>query len=634
MRSSITRARVARSAILTASLALVAACGAKTPGAVAEQPQESAAATAYRQNSLLVSDGTAQVTVDGTAVTFPTAVTDASWSPDGSRVAFVDGDGNISTAHPDGTGLVTLTKAAVGLRRSGPVWTSQGATISFTERTSAGASKVSTVFADGYGRLGTAWVAGLYDEPSAGDRSAVSASPVLTGPADVAYQQGAGADAEVWIIDTNQRDPQPSRLAAGSAPAVSPDGTKVAYVGRNGQVSVVAARDRAKPVQVTFGAAKPASLAWSADGRSVAYRTAAGVESVAADIGAGTTKNPATRLSDIAGVPGFLGGPTDRVVRIRGADAVGTAVAASQARWATQPKEFMPCECPQWAFGAVLVAADDPEAAVEAALRAGRQPLLFTGGATLDKRTEAELARLFGKVRGSYGPTIQLVGVVPAAVEKRLKELRYEVERVTGDRYELAAKSAGSYAERVVLVSTADTATLAAATSTQKSFGVLLTDGAELPAATAAYLRRLRPETEVFTLGADAGKALADWSDRPASLKATAVAGADDTATALLTVQLLSLRVQGLVVVDRTAAQDVLAAATLANGDRPLLLVEPSGELRADVRDWIDRSTAGLADVWIVDTAGSVSGPTAQGLGDAISGPLGFTTVENWKISA
>src|SRR5262245_44454322 len=101
MRTRSIRGGTARAAILTASLALVAACNGKTqpPGAPDPSVQPPAGA-AYRTGSLLVSDGSRDVVIDGKAVTFPTAVQDAAWSPDGSRVAFVDGDGVVAVARP------------------------------------------------------------------------------------------------------------------------------------------------------------------------------------------------------------------------------------------------------------------------------------------------------------------------------------------------------------------------------------------------------------------------------------------------------------------------------------------------------------------------------------------------------
>src|ERR1700730_14350918 len=108
MRAMLVRQRLVRTAAAAASVALIAACGVKanaTNGGAT--PADSA--VAYAVGMMAVSNGTDTVDIAGRRVTFPTTVTDAAWSPDGSRLAFVDRDGNIATAHLDGSGLIVLT---------------------------------------------------------------------------------------------------------------------------------------------------------------------------------------------------------------------------------------------------------------------------------------------------------------------------------------------------------------------------------------------------------------------------------------------------------------------------------------------------------------------------------------------
>src|SRR4051794_38177665 len=82
MRAHLTRRRAATSAILAASIAVLAACGAK-PGSQAApsaQPSPAPQATSkpvrpkYAPGTILISDGTNVVTVGETKVTFPTTV--------------------------------------------------------------------------------------------------------------------------------------------------------------------------------------------------------------------------------------------------------------------------------------------------------------------------------------------------------------------------------------------------------------------------------------------------------------------------------------------------------------------------------------------------------------------------------
>lgn len=641
MRTRSIRSGAAGAAILTASLALVAACTGKTPSPEASalpsgQPLPSTV-SGLKVGSLLVSDGGDGVVIDGRKVAMTGPVTGAVWSPDGSRIAFVLRGAFLATARPDGTDVRQLTDdERAGVKLSGLAWTDQGSTITFTERVGSGKPKLRTVSAFGWSAVKDSSIPA--DEAG---NSALSLSAVDTGRADAAYEYQGTSGPEVWIADLNQRDPYPGKLVAGADPAPSPDGERVAYIAKNGQLSVISTERGAKPVQVTFGAAKPTDPVWTPDGRSIAYRTANGVESVAADVKAGAKENPATRLSDIAGVPSFLGAPTDRVVRVKGADPVATAVAASQARWATQPKEFTMCECPTWAFDAVLVAADDAAAAPVAAALATRSPVLFTGGATLDARTEAELARLFGKVSPERGgPTVRLVGdttKIPAAIEQQLKKLHYQVERFSGDRFALAAKVAPGYPRRILLVSAADRATVTAvAAVAERDDAVLLTDGAKMPAATASYLagsRNQRANTEVYTLGADAAKALAGMKGTKPKVTAE-VAGDSDAATALLaTRRLVDPRWHEVVLVDQAAGPDAVLAATLGGWRTPVLLIDPKQGPAEEMRGLLDAAASGIATVWVVDTAGAMSTETAGRYGTLISGPLGFTTTENAKLA-
>src|ERR1051326_5006310 len=112
------------SAAAAASVALLAsACGKSSPqpGATpssagtapvtASTPTSDRPASAptpagprYAAGTPLISDGSDTVTIGGTPVRFPTKVSEATWSPDGSRVAFVDGSGGGAPRAPDGSG--------------------------------------------------------------------------------------------------------------------------------------------------------------------------------------------------------------------------------------------------------------------------------------------------------------------------------------------------------------------------------------------------------------------------------------------------------------------------------------------------------------------------------------------------
>ena len=261
-----------------------------------------AAGPRYEAGDLMVSDGTDTVVIDGNPVKFPTTVTDAAWSHDGSRIAFVDADNNIATSRPDGSELIVLTKAVAGIRRSSPTW--NAASILYTYWAADGSSQLRTV----------PFIAQAVEPQEQDFRGHDEADPATNNAApsagrdgEVAYQHAGRDGLEVWVVDTNARVPESAKRAMGGAAEVSPDGSKVAFVAPNGQVSVVPFWEgEGGPEQVTFGVDSPSHLAWSPDGTRIAFQTPTGVASVTADVPDGASANPVTELSSTSGTPSFV----------------------------------------------------------------------------------------------------------------------------------------------------------------------------------------------------------------------------------------------------------------------------------------------------------------------------------------
>jgi len=401
----------------------------------------------YAAGMALISDGTNTVRIGTQTVTFPTTVTDASWSSDGSRIVFIDANGNVATAQPDGSSLVVLTTKKAGVTRSNPTW--YGNLIAFTERDSQNVSRMESVSSSESAAQPEELVNGGQtdadgDAVDTGNSFPNAMSDAVTTMDDqgmLAYQHEGADGPEVWIVDFNARTNSGYQVAEGSDPAISPDGSKVAFVDGKGQIEVMpssALEVKSTPAQITFSAADPTDLTWSPDGTRVAFSTVSGIESVAAEIPAHATANPPTEISATPGTVSFLQGTENTIDQFTGTDPVALSISASQDRWPTEA-EFQQSQSNVPAAAATI--GSSTALSVDQALLPamdGNGPLLLTNGSTLDPRVAAELRRVLGKVAdpnvGGGAPTVDLLGGtndVSDSVQTAIEQLGYRTQRIT-----------------------------------------------------------------------------------------------------------------------------------------------------------------------------------------------------------
>lgn len=194
------------------------------------------------------------------------------WSPDGRRIAYLDGRGALWFVRPDGTGRELL--AASSPRRSpwALTWSPDGKAIAVLARDPAAGPptpqtydlhlRIFVVPTDGGAprRLPTGDVGGLAWSPR-GD--------------EIAYV----TDGRVWVIRSDGSDRHPLHIYNLGEPTWSPDGARLAFGGpvRRGRYIAryagiyVAHADGSNLHQVTSHAYNEYGFAWSPDGRSILY---------------------------------------------------------------------------------------------------------------------------------------------------------------------------------------------------------------------------------------------------------------------------------------------------------------------------------------------------------------------------
>ncbi|MEE1788466.1 hypothetical protein PUR71_37040 [Streptomyces sp. SP17BM10] len=269
-------------------------------------------------NHLTISTGTQTVVMNGTTVDFGTVVRDLAWSPDGKHAAFINGDGDLVTANPDGSDKVVLAKNPGGVTWSHPSWQHAEPSPSVTNSPGFLEHFNNIVFSASKGNvltLQTVPVKGGTAPQELTPASSEGGGPPIPQPpktgntwsnaggkrGQVAYANTPGG--EVYIYDDYIR-PNTRDLGKGSQPAPSPDGEQVVFVRSvNGHDHLFSkdAENQGKEKDLTPSATTDyTEPAWSPDGKTIAVRTPDGISTLPADGSAAPTP-----VSTFKGLPAF-----------------------------------------------------------------------------------------------------------------------------------------------------------------------------------------------------------------------------------------------------------------------------------------------------------------------------------------
>ncbi len=600
----------------------------------ASAPAASFATTVPLTTFLTATNGSDRVTwADRSRIDTNTTLTDGSWSPDGSRLVFVNTDGDIETVrYDDGGDTTTLVSHTSDTAvKSHPIWFDNGAFIVWSEKLPGQAATLAYVPSLGGATVTLDLPAGFdYTQPAAAPsvnllvmarRTDDAGTP--TGPSDI-YKA-------TWDVGGGPAVAPTLAVANATSPAVDVAGVSLAWVRSDGvhtQIFTSTTNDLLE-TQITADLVNHDNPAWSPDPVSdtSAVGTIAFDEGIhvftAADDGSQRAAPVSTTLS---GVPAWEYHLISSVFRLSGADRYRTATAVSAFEWPQLPNEPV-------AQTVVLVRSDTfADALAGSALAAAKHgPLLLTASGSLNPVTKAEIIRLLPP-----NATVYLLGgtaAISVGVAATITGMGYHVVRLGGaNRYATATLIADAINPHpaTVLAATGldfpDALSAGAAAGSMDLRGggatVVLTAGGVLPADTKTYLNRLEAGTNPPHITAIGGESVPATAGYPST---SAVVGSDRYETSRLVATAFFPQIDTAELATGANWPDALAGGAVGG---PLVLSRPAA-LPATVDDEFDVGSGSIDRVLVIGGSDVVTDAPANAAGTLISGPDGYDLATN-----
>ncbi|WP_037601056.1 TolB family protein [Streptacidiphilus rugosus] len=273
-------------------IAAAAVAGAFAP-AIANAAPQATFLNGTAGNHLTISNGTPWVVMNGTRVNFGTDVRDLAWNPSGTKAAFVDSQGNLDVANPNGTGRVVVAKNPGGQTWSHPTWqvakAYQGDEVPAKDNlifvaSKAGVTRLETVPATARnGKPAQLSLNAYFGEGSTPLPTTANNWPNSGGDVGTIVYDNAKTG-EVYIRDDYLRQ-QGGSFVKGSEPALSPSGEEIVFV------RSVAGHDHIFETSLTDSKHVAHDLTphattnyteptFSPDGRTIAFRTPTGIDTI------------------------------------------------------------------------------------------------------------------------------------------------------------------------------------------------------------------------------------------------------------------------------------------------------------------------------------------------------------------